>query len=115
MGLAHFIKNRCAAMLGSNLQLPRNMMFNKLSEKGISEETIDMAYDQFAEVENTELKAAENFIRKKLGTRLSMVTDDENEDILPYEEKQKLMAAAFRKGFRQDSIRTALKNLNVDT
>ena len=87
----------------------------KLSEKGISEETIDMAYDQFAEVENTELKAAENFIRKKLGTRLSMVTDDENEDILPYEEKQKLMAAAFRKGFRQDSIRTALKNLNVDT
>jgi SOS response regulatory protein OraA/RecX len=44
-----------------------------------------------------------------------MVTDDENEDILPYEEKHKLMAAAFRKGFRQDSIRTALKNLNVDT
>ena len=45
----------------------------------------------------------------------AMAADDENEDILPYEEKQKLMAAAFRKGFRQDSIRTALKNLNVDT
>ena len=97
----------------------------KLSEKGIDEETIDTAYSLVVTenekysgydlAENTELRAAENFVRKKLGTRLSMVTDDENEDILPYEEKQKLMAAAFRKGFRQDSIRTALKNLNVDT
>ena len=97
----------------------------KLSEKGIDEETIDTAYSLvvtenekysgYDPAENTELRAAENFVIKKLGTRLSMGTDDENEDILPYEEKQKLMAAAFRKGFRQDSIRQALKNLNVDT
>lgn len=123
----------------------------KLSEKGIDTETIDMAYDQIIEslmpdsdtdtasdadmeiLENTELKAAENFVRKKLGSRLSpgrsmysdtdtdMDTeadadrdadrDEDAEGILTYEEKQKLMAAAFRKGFRQDSIRSALARL----
>lgn len=95
----------------------------KLAEKGIDEETVDLAYEQVTErldpdgelgiAENTELKAAVNFIRKKLGTRLSAFTDDEDIEI-PYEEKQKLMAAAFRKGFRQESIRRALINLNAE-
>ena len=80
----------------------------KLEEKGISSETIDMAYEQIFEdedIDNTELKAAENFLKKKLGSSL----DPEEE--LPYEEKQKLFASAFRKGFRQDSIKKAYNNL----
>ena len=81
----------------------------KLEEKGINSETIDMAYDNITEdgeAEDPELKAAMNFVRKKLGTRA------DSEDELPYEEKQKLLAAAFRKGFRQESIKFALKTLN---
>lgn len=81
----------------------------KLEEKGINSETIDMAYDNITEdgeAEDPELKAAMNFVRKKLGTRA------DSEDELPYEEKQKLLAAAFRKGFRQESIKNALKTLN---
>lgn len=81
----------------------------KLEEKGINSETIDMAYDNIledGEVEDPEVKAALNFVQKKLGNR--MVLEDE----LPYEEKQKLMAAAFRKGFRQENIKNALKTLS---
>ncbi|MBO4524954.1 MAG: RecX family transcriptional regulator, partial [Ruminococcus sp.] len=81
----------------------------KLEEKGINSETIDMAYDNITEdgeAEDPELKAALNFVRKKLGSK-----DTEE---LTYEERQKLMAAAFRKGFRQDSIKNALKLL-IDT
>lgn len=80
----------------------------KLEEKGITSETIDMAYEQIFEdedVENTELKAAENFLKKKLGSSISL------EEELPYEERQKLFASAFRKGFRQDSIKKAYNNL----
>lgn len=80
----------------------------KLEEKGISSETIDLAYEQIFEdedTENTELKAAENFLKKKLGSHLSL------EEELPYEEKQKLFASAFRKGFRQDSIKKAYNDL----
>lgn len=82
----------------------------KLEEKGINSETIDMAYDNILEdgtEEDPELKAALNFVRKKLGGRA------EQEEELPYEEKQKIMAAAFRKGFRQESIKNALKTLNI--
>lgn len=82
----------------------------KLEEKGINSETIDMAYDNITEdgtEENPELKAALNFVRKKLGGRA------EQEEELSYEEKQKIMAAAFRKGFRQESIKNALKTLNI--
>ena len=125
----------------------------KLSEKGIDDETVDLAYDQIieemnsledaeestnafrAESENTELRAAINFVRKKLGSRLSSKTDlgfttgwrdstgnmeeeDEveaaDDEALSYEDKQKIMAAAFRKGFRQESIRRAFAILNVD-
>ena len=57
------------------------------------------------DVENTELKAAENFLKKKLGSSISL------EEELPYEERQKLFASAFRKGFRQDSIKKAYNNL----
>ena len=81
----------------------------KLEEKGINSENIDMAYDNIledGEVEDPEVKAALNFVQKKLGNR--MVLEDE----LPYEEKQKLMAAAFRKGFRQENIKNALKTLS---
>ncbi|MCR4625627.1 MAG: recombination regulator RecX [Lachnospiraceae bacterium] len=80
----------------------------KLEEKGITSETIDMAYEQIfvdEDVENTELKAAENFLKKKLGSSISL------EEELPYEERQKLFASAFRKGFRQDSIKKAYNNL----
>ena len=127
----------------------------KLSEKGISEETIDMAYEQVLEelnpdersdekdgfpgenktygvtevdeylLWNTEIKAALNFVRKKLGSKLGFCigvcsdtdgSDDAESDgcIISYEEKQKLMAAAFRKGFKQESIRQALKMLGID-
>ncbi len=82
----------------------------KLEEKGINSETIDMAYDNITEdgtKEDPELKAALNFVRKKLGGRA------EQEEELSYEEKQKIMAAAFRKGFRQESIKNALKTLNI--
>ena len=82
----------------------------KLEEKGINSETIDMAYDNITgdgEAEDPELNAALNFVRKKLG---SLRTDEG----ITYEERQKLMAAAFRKGFRQDSIKSALKKL-IDT
>ena len=81
----------------------------KLSEKGINDETIDMAYDRIAEENedeekgNTELNAAESLLRKKLKTA-------PGED-LPYEEKQKLMSSAYRKGFRSETIREALENL----
>ena len=85
----------------------------KLSEKGIDDETIDMAYDQIISgmdpdenpeyLSNTELKAAESFLKKKLGPKV-------HEEIT-YDEKQKIMASAFRKGFRQDSIRTAMRNI----
>lgn len=81
----------------------------KLEEKGINSETIDMAYDNITEdgeAEDPELKAALNFVRKKLGSRADI------EEELPYEDKQKLLAAAFRKGFRQESIKNALKTLN---
>ena len=87
----------------------------KLSEKGIDDETIDTAYEQILEsidpernTEGTsaiEIKAAENFLRKKLGIRSE----------ISYEDKQKIMAAAYRKGFRQESIRSALKNLIGDS
>lgn len=93
----------------------------KLSEKGIDDETIDLAYEQIAEsmdpdgsmglAMNFELKAAENYIRKKLGAKLEAYTDEECDEELPYEERQKLMASAFRKGFRQDSIKAALKGI----
>ena len=127
----------------------------KLSEKGVNDETIDLAYDQIIEELNSletsdedagegntgymadggniELKAAVNFVRKKLGSRLDagldcnsgiqrgfgVSNDTEKENSieasgsfkLSYEEKQKLMAAAFRKGFRNESIRQALKNI----
>ena len=81
----------------------------KLSEKGINDETIDMAYDRISEENeddengNTELKAAESFLRKKLKTAPG--------EELPYEEKQKLMSSAYRKGFRSETIREALENL----
>jgi len=82
----------------------------KLEEKGINSETVDMAYDNITEddeAEDPELKAALNFVKKKLGSRAY------SEEDLSYEEKQKVMAAAFRKGFRQESIKTALKTLNI--
>ena len=105
----------------------------KLLEKGVSDDTIDLAYDQIieelnaleasdedsengngdfrADCENTELKAAVNFVRKKLGSKF-----DTSESVeLSYEERQKIMAAAFRKGFRQESIRKAFSILNVET
>lgn len=81
----------------------------KLEEKGIDDETIDMAYDRILEemgdIENSELNAAIGFIKKRLGSRAG---DTEE---MPYEEKQKLMAAAYRKGFRAESIRMALSRL----
>ena len=105
----------------------------RLSEKGVSDDTIDLAYDQIIEElnalenadestgddndglraysENTELKAAVNFVRKKLGSKFDTSENAE----LSYEEKQKLMAAAFRKGFRQESIRRTFAILNVDS
>lgn len=81
----------------------------KLEEKGIDDETIDMAYDRILEemgdIENSELNAAIGFIKKRLGSRAG---DTEE---MPYEEKQKLMAAAYRKGFMAESIRMALSRL----
>ena len=68
-----------------------------------------MAYDRISEENedeengNTELKAAESFLRKKLKTAPG--------EELPYEEKQKLMSSAYRKGFRSETIREALENL----
>ena len=91
----------------------------KLSGKGIDDETVDMAYEQIllnfdpdGELEGPgalEIKAAENFLRKKLGSKLMEYRDEDNE--IPYEEKQKLMASASRKGFGTESIRTALNNI----
>ena len=93
----------------------------KLSGKGIDDETVDMAYEQILEsidpeneMDGTgtlEVRAAENFLKKKLGSRLSEYCDEESEKEISYEERQKLMAAAARKGFKTDSIRTALENL----
>jgi len=76
----------------------------KLSEKGIGDETVDMAYEQIAEVDgedNPELKAAVSFLKKRIkpGAEAGDIS---------YEEKQKLMAAAFRKGFKQENIKEAL-------
>jgi len=100
----------------------------KLSGKGIEDEIIDLAYDRILEITDPEgnlsgtgdleIRAAENFIRKKLGNIVGNIVNidgnpEENpETEISYEEKQKLMAAAFRKGFRQDSIRAALKNVS---
>lgn len=95
----------------------------KLSEKGINDDTADLAFQQISEEleaaknpdedsfeisDNPELKAAQNFVRKKLGSKLSSM------DELSYEERQKLMAAAYRKGFRHESIREALRLLGID-
>ena len=87
----------------------------KLGEKGINEETIDLAYDEIVENEgeDLELKAAENFVMKKLGYKSGLGSDTESQTELSYEEKNKLMAAAFRKGFRQGSVKEVLKKLGV--
>ena len=65
-------------------------------------------YKSFEKSDNLELKAAQNFVRKKLGSRLDSIDD------VSYEDIQKLMAAAYRKGFRHESIREALRLSGID-
>lgn len=79
-----------------------------LEQKGIESEYIDLAYEQALEAEQVsepELIAAEGFVRKKLGSRSSSI------DELTNEEQQKLYSASYRKGFRQEFVRKALKNI----
>lgn len=79
----------------------------KLAEKGVNEEAVDMAYEEILESEedeDPEIKAAENFLGKRIKGSLG-------EDELSYEEKQKLMASAYRKGFRTETIKKAINNL----
>lgn len=85
----------------------REIRYN-LENKGISREMADMAYEnvlESGENEDSEACAAENFLRKKLGNRL--LSGDE----IPEDELHRIYAAAYRKGFRQESIRCALKRL----
>lgn len=80
----------------------------QLEQKGIASEYIDMAYSNVLDedaTEDPELAAAEGFIRKKLGSRIGSL-----EEMTP-EEEQKIYAAAYRKGFRGENIRKALKAL----
>lgn len=77
-----------------------------LEQKGISSEYIDMAYSAVLEEdenEDPELAAVEGFIRRKLGSRLSSINE------MTSDEKQKLYAAAYRKGFKGENIRKVIR------
>lgn len=85
----------------------REIRYN-LEQKGIASEHIDMAYDQALEAEEVsepEYIAAKSFLTKKLGSRLN------REEELSYEELQKIYAAAYRKGFRQEIIKKTINSI----
>ncbi|BCJ95103.1 hypothetical protein acsn021_26720 [Anaerocolumna cellulosilytica] len=69
----------------------------ELSQKGIAKEDIEQAFADEYDEEDTAIKTA---IAKKC----------RNLDILTYEEKQKIAASLYRKGFKMDLIQKYLKH-----
>ena len=103
--------------------ISRRELSNKLLQKGISREDIDAAFSAFEEEQadiarrradadpdgaseerlSTEEQAAVNALRKKLNGRRPADEDD----------KRKLVAFMYRKGFGRDAIRRAFDILDV--
>lgn len=78
----------------------RLMIRNELLQKGISEEVLEEAFDETyaEEEEDAELAAIKKAIAKKT----------KEPEALTYEEKQKLIASLFRKGFDLSKINQCL-------
>lgn len=79
---------------------------HKLSERGIQKQVIEEAFEELEEEESevpSEADAAVKLVQKKLKGRTS----------ISYEEKQKLLAALYRKGFSRSSIDAALKDISA--
>lgn len=74
----------------------RRQIVNELRQKGVSKEVVDTALD---EAEGDDIEA----IRRAIGKKTSDV------EALEYEQKQKLAAHLYCKGFKEEDIRRELK------
>lgn len=74
----------------------RRQIVNELRQKGVSKEVVDTALD---EAEGDDIEAIRRAIRKKAS----------DVEALEYEQKQKLAAYLYRKGFKEEDIRRELK------
>ena len=78
---------------------PKNRIRNDLLAKGIARDVIEQALERAYEENETEYQLLLKHLRKK------HYTPD-----LPYEERQKLKASLYRKGFSMDLINRALED-----
>ncbi len=92
---------------------PIRIIRHKLSEKGISdelqEEAIAEVYEQDREIQSVQkvdyISPEEDMLRRKMAARLSTNAE------LSYEERMKLFASFYRKGFSMDMIENVYKDL----